>query len=253
MLFVVLFSLLLIVSCFVVSYFGKNWNLKVFLVFSSGVLLSLCFLDFLPHSFSGYNGTHHNHGLSFLNSPHLFILAGILVQALADIYLLPYLSFMDRFLEKDSKTESHHLHSHVFSPFSVCSVSGCLSICSFFDGIRLFTAVQVENFMAFSTAFGLFFHLLSEGVLISSLALSSGFKKRVLFVLLASLVGTLILGAFTASLFSIQFSLNNLVAFSTGCLIYICFVHLLPFSLKSSSRPWFFVGLILFSALHFVI
>ena len=238
------FSVFLISACFWTARFGKKWNLNIFLSVSSGALFSICFLDFLPHSFED----HKSH-----DEISIFILSGILLQALADIYLLPQLGFLDKFLETDSSHKPAHQHSHTFSPFSVCSVVGCLSVCSFFDGIRLFSALNVESFVAFSMAFALFFHLLSEGVLIAVLALSSGLKKRILFALTGSVGGALFLGALFAQIFSKSFSLDSLIAFSSGCLIYICFVHLLPFSLKSAYRKWFFIGLCLFSLFHFLI
>ncbi|MCZ0932676.1 MAG: hypothetical protein OXJ52_05965 [Oligoflexia bacterium] len=244
LLFIFCFSFFLIGACFFTARFGKKWNLSLCLSLGSGALFSICFLDFLPHSFSAQESYDKN---------SIFILSGILLQALADIYLLPYLGFLDKWLETNSSPKPVRQHSHTFSPFSVCSVVGCLSVCSFFDGIRLFAALNVENFVAFSMAFGLFFHLLSEGVLIAVLALSSRFKKRILFVLLGSVGGALFLGALFAQVFSQSFSLNGLIAFSSGCLIYICFVHLLPFSLKPAYRKWFFIGLFLFALFHFVI
>ncbi|MDE0092778.1 MAG: hypothetical protein OXN83_05800, partial [Oligoflexia bacterium] len=222
----------------------KSWNLNACLAVGSGGLLSLCFLDFLPHSFENQES---------YNTVSIFILSGVLLQTLADIYLLPRLGFLDQFLKINSSFKPSHQHSHTFSSFSVCSIVGCLSICSFFDGIRLFSALNVEQFVAFSMAFGLFFHLLSEGVLIAVLALSSGFKKQILFILVGSVAGALFLGALFAQFFSQSFSLDDLIAFSSGCLIYVCFVHLLPFSLKPAYRSWFFIGLSLFSLFHFAI
>ena len=244
LLFVFSFSVFLIGACFLTARFGKKWNLSLFLSFGSGALFSICFLDFLPHSFEGQASG---------DKMALFTLSGILLQALADIYLLPRLKFLDKFLETNSVDKPTHQHSHTFNALSVCSVAGCLSICSFFDGIRLFSAINVDNFVAFSMAFALFFHLLSEGALIAVLAFSSGFKKKILFVLTGALGGALFLGAVFAQVFSKSLSLDGLIAFSTGCLIYICFVHLLPFSLKSIYRRWFFIGLLLFSLLHFLV
>ena len=244
LLFVFCFSVVIIVSCVLTARFGKNWDLNIFLSLGSGALLSICFLDFVPHSFEG---------AKFYDKISVFILSGILLQALADVYLLPRLGFLDQFLQADTSNKPAHRHSHTFSPFSTCSVVGCLSICSFFDGIRLFSAFSVESFVAFSAGFGLFFHLLSEGVLIAVLALSSHLKKQILFILAGTVGGALFLGALFAQIFSQGFSLDSLIAFSSGCLIYICFTHLLPISLKTDYRKWFFIGLLLFSLLHFLI
>ena len=235
------FALVLLCSCFFVAYFGKKWNLKSMVAVGSGALLSICFLDFLPYSFENNN-----------SSIPIFILAGILVQGLADMYLLPRLGFLDKLLQSED-SQLVHDHSHTLSSSSVCSVAGCLFICSFFDGIRLFAALGIEGFVAFGTAFGLFFHLLSEGALVAILGLSSGIKRKILFFLIFCMTGALILGAGFAQLFLISFSSNVLVAFSSGILIYICFVHLLPVCLKQNNKHWFFISLILFSSLHLFI
>ena len=237
------FSLILLCSCLFVAHFGRRWDLKPLIALGSGALLSICFLDFLPQAFRGQT--------SYEVIP-IFILFGILVQGLADIYLLPYLGFLDKYLKKESSNPVHS-HSHTFNTGSVCSLAGCLSICSFFDGIRLFSALSITESVAFVTAFALFFHLLSEGVLVASLALSSGIKKKALFVLVFCLAGSLILGALFAQMFFISFSYSSLIAFASGILIYVCFVHLLPFSLKQKKKSWFFIGLLLFLGFHFLV
>ncbi|MCY4320786.1 MAG: hypothetical protein OXC37_00045 [Bdellovibrionaceae bacterium] len=238
------FSCFIIASCIFTARFGAKWNLKACVAVGSGALLSICFLDFLPHSFEDSK-------LDEMIS--ICVLLGILVQTLADVYLLPHLDFLDKLLKIEASPNREHQHAHTFSSFSTCSIVGCLSLCSFFDGIRLFSALNIDNFVAFSMVFGLFFHLLSEGVLIAILAMSSGFKKQILFVLSGSVAIALFLGALFAQIFSQNFSLDLLIAFSSGCLIYICFVHLLPVSLKLAYRNWFFIGLFVFSILHFLI
>ena len=239
----VCFAVLLLCSCLFVAYFGKNWNLKPIVSLSSGILLSLCFLDFLPHSFEGPISQ---------ELASLFVLSGVLIQGLADIYIVPRLAFLDKWLESGI-SKKIHAHSHTLSFGSICSLTGCLSICSFFDGIRLVSAFAIKESVAFATAFSLFFHLLSEGVLVAALALESDLKKKVLFVLVFCLSGSLLLGALISQIFLLNFPSEMLIAFSSGILIYICFIHLLPFSLKHNNSRWFFIGLVFFSLFHFLV
>lgn len=239
---IIFFICILLSSCFLLAYFGEKWNLKAIASLGSGALLSICFLDFLPQSFQD----HQSHDvLSFC------ILTGILIQALADIYILPKLKFLDNFFIK-KQTNKTHSHSHVLNLGSVCSIVGCLSLCSFFDGIRLFSSLVMDKSVGFAMLVALFFHLLSEGVLVAALALSSGIKKRALLALVSCLSGSLLLGALLAQFLFISFSEKYVLAFSSGILTYICFVHLLPFSLKHKNILWFFAGLILFSVFHLV-
>ena len=237
------FAVFLLCSCLFVAHFGRNWNLKPVASLSSGALLSLCFLDFLPHSFENRES---------YDLISLLILSGVLIQGLADIYILPHLTFLDKWLESGT-SKKIHIHSHTLSFGSICSIAGCLSICSFFDGIRFFSSMMIKESVAFATAFGLFFHLLSEGVLVAVLALESRLKTKILFVLVFSLFGSFLLGALISQIFLLSFSPEMLIAFSSGILIYICFVHLLPFSLKQNNSLWFFAGLVLFSLFHFFV
>ena len=237
------FALIVVSSCLFIAYFGKKWNLSYLTALSAGALLSLCFLDFLPHAFE-LNSLKEMGGV--------FILAGVMAQALADIYLLPKLGFLDKLLQTTSSPSAHH-HSHSLSPGSVCSVTACLVICSFFDGIRLFAALDIKDSVAFATAVALFFHLLSEGFLVSVLAMSSGIKRRVLPILALCLACSLCAGALAGKALVLSFLSGGLIAFASGILIYICFARLLPFSLKKGQGSWLFIGLLLFSAFHFLI
>ena len=233
----VFFAFIIFLSCFFVASFGKNWNLNPFLALSSGALLVISFLDFMPKSFEG--GFH---------QASFFILMGVLIQGLVDIYGLPYLKFLDRLIEDSG--HQHHKHSHILSPQAMCSIVGCLAVCSFFDGIRLFAALSMETSVALMTGLALFFHLLSEGVMVALLGLNSGVKDKVLLILVSFVSGALILGAFLAKIFSAYFQLQSLIAFASGILIYVCFIHLIPFSFEKQNRKWFFLGLSFFFMIH---
>ena len=244
-LFVFCFAFILVCSCLFIAYFGKTWNLKPLVALSSGALLSICFLDFLPYAFKGENS---------FEKVSCFILVGILAQGLADLYIVPHLAFLDKWLKKEEVNSSHqtHSHSHSLSLGSICSIVGCLSVCSFFDGIRLVASLSLKESVTLITVAALFFHLLSEGVLVAVLALTLEVKKRALFIFIFCISGALLLGALFAQIFFLTFSFYLLLAFSTGILTYVCFVHLLPFSLKQNSKIWFFIGLISFSLIHFL-
>ena len=230
--FVLLVVLLLALS-------NRRFNLEPFLCLSAGGLLSVTFLDFLPQGFS----PDHLHRTGWV------ILSGLFIQGLFDLYGIRYLKFLDQFII-DKNSHPHHHHSHTLGPAGVCSIAGCLSVCSFFDGIRLFSGLLLEGPGNLVTGISLFFHLISEGVIVAMLGFNAGLKKGVLFVLTFFMTGTFILGALAAQAVLTYFHLENLMAFSTGILIYVCFVHLLPSALKTPNRKWFASGLTIFSLLH---
>ena len=232
----------MLLSVLLIALYGRHFRLEPFVCLSAGGLLSVTFLDFLPHGFS------HNHS----HFTGWVILSGLLTQGLFDLYGIKYLKFLDHFItdtDHNSHTYHHH-HSHSLSPAGVCSIAGCLSVCSFFDGIRLFSGIVLDGFSGTVTGISLFFHLISEGVIVALLGFDTGIKRKVLFVLTFFMTGTFILGAVTAQGILTYFHSENLIAFSAGILIYVCFVHLLPVSLKKINRKWFIAGLAAFSLLH---
>lgn len=248
----VLFSVLVLLSVILLTPYTRYFRMAPFVCLSAGGLLSVAFLDFLPHSFS------HQHS----EWTGWVILSGLLIQGIFDLYGVKFLKFLDRFLIDTDRSappsssspfhhhQHHHHHSHILSPSGVCSIVGCLSICSFFDGIRFFSGLVLEGVSGLITGVSLFFHLTSEALIVALLGVDAGIKRKALFVLIFFMTGTFVLGAGAAQEILIYFHSENLVAFSAGILIYICFVHLLPFSLKKPNQKWFILGLAFFSLLQ---
>ena len=239
MFFSILLPIFVLFCILGVTLVGNKWNLTPLVSVSAGGLLALTFLDFLPHSFLGDR--------TLIGG---LILAGILVQVIFEIYVARYFKFLDRFIS-DEPSQHHHAHSHVVSSFTTCSVTGCLIICSFFDGIRFFAGLSITSSVGFFTGVGVFFHLLSEGVIVSILGFKSGIKKRILLILSSSICASFVLGAFLAKTASHWLQEVYMQAFATGVLMYVCFFHLLPLSFEQKNRKWFILGLILFSVPHF--
>ena len=245
----VLFAVLVLLSVILLTPYTQYFRMKPFVCLSAGGLLSVTFLDFLPHSFS------HPHS----EWTGWVILSGLLVQGIFDLYGVKLLKFLDRFLidtnqnsHHHSHSHHHHHHSHIFSPSGVCSIVGCLSICSFFDGIRFFSSLVLEGVGGLVTGISLFFHLISEALIVTLLGVDAGIKRKALLVLIFFMTGTFVLGAGAAQGILSQFHSENLIAFSAGILLYICFIHLLPFSLKKANQKWFILGLTFFSLLHLI-
>ena len=236
------FALAVCLSCLLIAFFGKKRNLGLLTSFSAGGLMAVSFLDFMPESFEG----------SLQESAGALILAGVLIQGLADFYLAPRLKFLDRLLEGDDPRPRRHGHSHLLSPAAVCSTVGCLALCSFFDGIRLFAGLSLKGSTAVMTGIALFFHLLAEGVLATALGLGAGMKNKVMFILIFFLTGALLLGILLAKSFLAYMNFQGMIAFSTGIFIYVCFIHLLPSALKGPNKNWFFAGLLAFAAAHYL-
>ncbi|MCY4513217.1 MAG: hypothetical protein OXB86_05980 [Bdellovibrionales bacterium] len=241
-----LFAFLVLFACLFVIRFGQKWNLSPFVAFSSGGLLALALLDFLPHSFQ--ESTFH---------PEIWILMGLLMQGAFDLYGSKYLNFLDNWIEEPPhsntcKDDSHsgHYHSHILSPEAAVSTMGCLTICSFFDGMRFYSGLTLDSLTGITLGIGLFFHLLAEGVTVTGLGVSSRLKRKILFALVACLCGSFIVGASLTKVLSDFWNAPAVFAFATGILIYVCTIHLIPFCLKNRKEGWFAVGLVIFSIIH---
>lgn len=238
MILAIIFVVLVTLCVLFISVFSKKRNLIPFVALSAGGLFSLTFLDFLPHSFS--QGIH---------EASLLIFLGVLVQMFFELYVVKHLNFLDRYLGNDS--HNHSGHSHIVSSLAACSVSGCLTICSFFDGMRFFAGLSINASVGILTSAGVFFHLLSHGVLASLFNLNSGFRMKAVLALSSCICGSFVLGAFVANNIAYSFSEAYMQAFATGILLYVCFLHLIPLALKPENRKWFFLGLVLFALTHF--
>ena len=188
-----------------------------------------------------------------MNSPAPLILAGILAQGLAEVYLAPRLKFLDRLIEGGQARPCRHGHSHLLSPSAVCSTAGCLVICSFFDGVRLFAGLSLKGPAAAMTGIALFFHLLAEAGMATAVGLSAGLKKKVLLALISILSGSLLLGMVLAKSFLAHINLQGMMAFSGGVFVYVCFIHMLPPALKGANKLWLFGGLFSFSSAHYLL
>lgn len=255
-----LFSLFVLLSCFVVAIFGKKWNLKILIAFAAGGLLSITILDFLTHSFEPAQHLNENFKNSTDTLHHfpitsLFILLGILLQALIEAYIIPRLSFLDKFIVKPSlhnnnKVSHSHSHSHLLSPASVCSIVACLTVCSFFDGVRFFASLKIHYSTALITGLALFLHLVSEGALVAVMGFASKIKIKVILFLSFFISGAFCLGSLFSYVFAKQFHSQNLIAFASGILLFVCFIHLIPFSLKNKHKHWLFLGIVSFAILN---
>ena len=246
----ILFIAPVFLTCLLVIRLGRKRDLSPFVAFSSGGILALSFLDFLPHSFKEASP-----------STAFWILTGLLVQGAFDLYGSGYLSFLDRWIERlngsnrlpEKNTTAScpdHYHTHILSPKVIVSTMGCLTVCSFFDGMRFYSGLTMDWMTGTALGIGLFFHLLAEGVTVAGLGVGSRLNQKVLFALPACLCGSFILGVGLSKGLSDYGSAQAVFAFTVGILIYVCTIHLVPFCLKNRKEGWFALGLALFALSH---
>ena len=209
--------------------------------FGAGVLLIIVLFDFLPHSFSAENSIYKN---------IILVLCGFLVNAFAEIGLLPHTKFLNRLLPVEKhdchQHDSEHIHYHLL-PISVgCSAVGCFILCAFFDGARFASSVLIDKEIAIVMGISLLFHLLPESVAVLGIGLSSGFPRRFLLGIITFFCLAFLGGYYMFFALSYVKSLQSLILpFAVGLFLYVCFVHFIPMIIQFKTKKWFFMGGIL--------
>ncbi len=208
---------------------------------SAGLLTGLIFFKFLPHSLEKV-------------SPFTFsmvVLFSLIILLLVETYLTGVLTrlFPEWGQHKADDCSHYHQHHHHFSQGSFSAI-GCLLICSFFDGIRMGSALLIDSSAGVMTGLALFAHILPEGLAVLLLARSMNNKNSIV-VLKLVLCGFFGLGILLTGIGYFGFSENIILVFSTASLFYVVFIHLLPVAFQRGNQRWFFAAL-LFSTLLLV-
>lgn len=138
-----------------------------------------------------------------------------------------------------------HLHSHthleVLGTGEVCSAIACFMICAFFDGIALASVQAVDAKLGFLLVIGVVLHLLPEGILSGAMALAGGATLRSAQKVLLFIGGAFVLGSMIP--FFIKGFESVFLAVSSGILIFVTLVQLLPTALKLRFAPlWIGLG-----------
>lgn len=217
--------------------------LKYILALGAGFMLAVIFIELLPNTFLLWQGASEE---SFL-IPMCLVLAGYLLTQFFEHTIAPHIHLGE---------EVHHCEEHIISTTSAYTAIGGLLIHTFFDGISIAAASQV-NFNAGILVFlAIFLHKFPEGFTIASLVLATGkgFKE----VLIAtSLVGfTTFLGVLIGGSFG--FSVKYMLPLASGVTLYVAASDLIPeVNHHGGKKPAVslsvFAGVALFFALHYLL
>ena len=145
-----------------------------------------------------------------------------------------------------------HTHMEVLGHGEVCSAIACFMICSFFDGIALSSVQAVDPKLGFLMVIGVVLHLLPEGVLSGALALAGGASLKAAQKVLLFIGGAFVLGSLIP--FFIRGFETKFLAVSTGILIFVTLVQLLPTALRLKFAPlWIAAGGFIYIASHAIL
>ncbi|MBC7397826.1 MAG: ZIP family metal transporter [Bdellovibrionales bacterium] len=281
---------MILLGMLIMSRAGKHLNmdrLQIFIAVASGFMLAILFIDLLPENILKYpGGVRAFFGWSLLGMGIVIAFERYLVQRLKFVERffhsnpegLAQIETHDEHVHDDTVHGSHgfpndhhqhhdlneaedcekshdhgHLHRHthmeVLGHGEVCSAIACFMICSFFDGIALSSVQAVDPKLGLLMVIGVVLHLLPEGVLSGAMALAGGASLKAAQKVLLFIGGSFVLGSLIPFVFKGYES--KFLAISSGILIFVTLVQLLPTALRLKFAPlWIGMGLVLFLGSH---
>jgi zinc transporter ZupT len=228
----------------------KN-HLKYVLALGAGFMLAVTFIEILPNVFELWaNLSSKNNEQAFI-FPMILVLTGYLLTQFFEHTIAPHIHLGE---------EVHHCEEHIISTNVAYTAIGGLLMHTFFDGVSIAAASQVNFKVGFLVFISIFLHKFPEGFTVASLILASGkgFKQVIIatsIVGLTTLLGVLVYMFVGAS---IGFSLIYALPLASGVMIYVAASDLIPeVNHHGGKRPiislFVFAGVALFFGLHYVL
>ena len=228
----------------------KNYKklLKYILALGAGFMLSVTFVDILPEVAELWikDGKPASEALVV---PMILLLVGYMITQFFEHTIAPHFHL------------GEEVHSdHLISTSSAYTAIGGLLIHTFFDGVSIAAAAQVDSRVGILVFIAIFLHKFPEGFTIASMILAAGKGfKEVMFA--TSLVGfTTLLGVLIFYFIgaNIGFTVAYALPLASGVTLYVAASDLIPeVNHHGGKRPLVsmsvFAGVALFFALHFLL
>ena len=218
-------------------------SLKYILALGAGFMLAVIFIELLPRTFVLWQ----NSGEEALLIPMGLLLAGYLLTQFFEHTIAPHIHLGE---------EVHHCEEHIVSTASAYTAIAGLLIHTFFDGVSIAAASQVDFNAGILVFLAIFLHKFPEGFTVASLVLATGKGFREVLIA-TSLVGfTTFLGVFIGN--GVAISVKYLLPLAGGVTLYVAASDLIPeVNHHGGKRPAIslsvFAGVALFFALHYLL
>ncbi|MBA3334009.1 MAG: ZIP family metal transporter [Acidobacteria bacterium] len=228
----------------------KNYKkiLKYVLALGAGFMLAVTFIDVLPEAIKIWQKRVGAENENFLVYPMMLLLAGYLLTQFFEHTIAPHFHLGE---------EVHP--DHLISPRSAYTAIGGLLIHTFFDGVSISAAAQVDFKVGILVFIAVFLHKFPEGFTIGSMVLAAG-KNRKEVLLATTLVGaTTLLGVFVFYLVGdVGFTLAYALPVASGVTLYVAASDLIPeVNHHGGKRPLVsfavFAGVALFFLIHYAL
>ena len=229
----------------------KNYKklLKYILALGAGFMLAVTFIDILPEVVGLWQKEGISYSAETLIYPMGLLLVGYLITQFFEHTIAPHFHL------------GEEMHAdHLISTSSAYTAIGGLLIHTFFDGVSIAAAAQVDYRVGILVFFAVFLHKFPEGFTIASIILAAGKGlKEVIFA--TSLVGLttffgVLLYFFVGA--RIGFTVAYALPLASGVTLYVAASDLIPeVNHHGGKNPLVslsvFAGVALFFALHFIL
>lgn len=190
-------------------------GLKYLLALGAGFMLAVTFFEVLPKTIDIWQSQGNNE----FYVPMLLLLAGYLITQFFEHTIAPHFH-----LGEEMHTE------HLISTRSAYTGIGGLMIHTFFDGISIAAAAQVDVKVGFLVFIAVFLHKFPEGFTIGSMVVAAGKGLREVIIATSVIGGTTLLGVllfYFAGSFT-GFSVAYALPLASGVTLYVAASDLIP-------------------------
>jgi zinc transporter ZupT len=224
-------------------------TLKYILALGAGFMLAVSFVDVLPEVIELWLKRENSASAEILIFPMILLLGGYLLTQFFEHTIAPHFHL------------GEEVHSdHLISTSSAYTAIGGLLIHTFFDGVSISAAAQVDYRVGILVFIAVFLHKFPEGFTIASMVLAAG-KGRKEVLLATSLVGlTTLLGVLIFYFVGtkIGFTVAYALPVACGVTIYVAASDLIPeVNHHGGKRPLVslsvFAGVALFFLIHYLL
>lgn len=223
--------------------------LKYILALGAGFMLAVSFIDVLPEVIEIWAKKENSITAEILIYPMILVLFGYLLTQFFEHTIAPHFHL------------GEELHSdHLISTSSAYTAIGGLLIHTFFDGVSISAAAQVNYRVGILVFIAVFLHKFPEGFTIASMVLAAG-KGRKEVLLATTLIGlTTLLGVLSFYFIGarVGFTVAYALPVACGVTIYVAASDLIPeVNHHGGKRPLVsvsvFAGVALFFLVHYAL
>ncbi len=223
--------------------------LKYILALGAGFMLAVSFIDVLPEVIEIWLKKENSQSAESLIVPMILLLVGYLLTQFFEHTIAPHFHL------------GEEMHSdHLISTSTAYTAIGGLLIHTFFDGVSIAAAAQVDYKVGILVFIAVFLHKFPEGFTIASMILAAG-KGRREVVIATSLVGlTTVFGVLLFYFIGarVGFSVAYALPVACGVTIYVAASDLIPeVNHHGGKRPLVslsvFAGVALFFVFHYIL